>query len=118
MAAELTWNQQIHEDTEGLRADYTTGLASSLTTACSDITAIKADVEPEIADIKAKTDTIVWTDVTDIKSAVITEVADIKAKTDTIVWTDVTDIKSAVITEVADILADTNELQTDWTNGG
>jgi len=72
MSAELTFNEAIHQDTEGLRLDYTTGLATvlaanidaaitsrasaaDLATAQIDLTAIKAAVDTEVAAILADT---------------------------------------------------------------
>ena len=60
-------------------------------------------VDPDIASIKAKTDTIAWADITGIKTntdtidwsdvnGIVTTTGDIKTKTDTIDWTDVDSI--------------------------
>ena len=76
---------------------------------------VVTDKDDEINAIKAKTDNLP-VDPAD-ESLLETEINANETKIDTL-QTDITAIKGYIDTEVAAILADTNELQTDWVNGG
>jgi hypothetical protein len=110
----IVWTDITAIDTvvDAIKVDTTAILADTATIVWGDITAIDTVVDA----IKLKTDTIVWTDIT----AIDTVVDAIKVDT-TAILTNVATVDTvvdAIKVDTTAILADTNELQTDWTDGG
>lgn len=108
-------------DQSAVEAAITTA-TSSLATAAN-LATIAGYVDTEVAAIKTKTDQMVFGETNSLNVNVIhyngtlQSNGDLPQKLDSI-QSSVNTIDSFIDTEITAILADTNELQTDWANGG
>jgi hypothetical protein len=106
-------------DADALAADAVTEIQSGLATAAA-LTVIDDFLDTEVAAILADTNELQtdWVNGGRLDLLIDAILEDTGTTLDDLIDTEVASVLAAVDTEVAAILADTNELQTDWVNGG